>query len=73
MALTVTSAQYLHPGRLHVYNMSNGSVAEELPHLPPRIGLKCYDAAGRRICKPAVINEMKSAIKRHKQKWKLAK
>ncbi|EHQ1784540.1 hypothetical protein JY197_004509 [Salmonella enterica subsp. enterica serovar Oranienburg] len=73
MALTVTSAQYLHPGRLHVYNMSNGSVAEELPHLPPRIGLKCYDAAGRRIRKTAVINEMKAAIKRHKQKWRLAK
>ncbi|EGX3500340.1 hypothetical protein BJH39_005442, partial [Salmonella enterica] len=48
MTLTVTSAQYLHPGRLHVYNMSNGSVAEEFPHLPPRIGLKCYDAAGCR-------------------------
>ncbi|EGG3068926.1 hypothetical protein MOR33_003142 [Salmonella enterica] len=73
MALTVISAQYLHPGRFHVYNMSNGSVAEEFPHLPPRIGLKCYDAAGRRIRKPAVINEMKAAIKRHKQKWKLAK
>ncbi|EDQ2965879.1 hypothetical protein C3O00_001734 [Salmonella enterica subsp. enterica serovar Mountpleasant] len=49
MALTVTSAQYLQPGKLHVYNMSNGSVAEEFPHLPPRIGLKFYDAAGRRI------------------------
>ena len=73
MVLTVTSAQYLHPGRLHVYNMSNGSVVEELPHLPPRIGLKFYDAAGRRIHKTAVINEMKAAIKRHKQKWKLAK
>ncbi|EDR5175717.1 hypothetical protein CEH78_001610 [Salmonella enterica] len=73
MALTVTSAQYRRPGELHIYNMSNGSVAEEMPHLPPRIGLKCYDAAGRRIRKTAVINEMKTAIKRHKQKWKLAK
>lgn len=73
MVLTVTSAQYLHPGRHHVYNMNNGSVVEEFPRLPPRIGLKCYDAAGRRIRKTAVINEMKSAIKRHKQKWKLAK
>ncbi|HAG0017653.1 TPA: hypothetical protein G8O67_005044 [Salmonella enterica] len=73
MTLTVTSAQYLQPGKLHVYNMNNGAVAEEFPHLPPRIGLKCYDAAGRRIRKTAVINEMKLAIKRHKQKWRLAK
>lgn len=73
MTLTVTSAQYRRPGELHIYNMSNGSVAEELPKVPGRSGLRCYDAAGRRIRKPAVINEMKAAIKRHKQKWKLAK
>ncbi|ENP2198772.1 hypothetical protein ACDA27_002649 [Salmonella enterica] len=73
MALTVTSAQYRRPGELHIYSMSNGSVVEELPKVPGRAGLKCYDAAGRRIRKPAVINEMKAAIKRHKQKWRLAK
>lgn len=73
MALTVTSAQYPRPGERHVYILSNGSVVYEMPHLPARIGLKCYDAAGRRIHKAAVINEMKAAIKRHKQKWKLAK
>ncbi|HFJ2098234.1 TPA: hypothetical protein ACGTPR_000830 [Salmonella enterica] len=73
MVLTVTSAQYLHPGRFHVYNLSNGSVVEELPHLPPRIGLKFYDAAGRQLRKTAVINEMKSAVKKHKERWRLAK
>ncbi|HGG6757200.1 TPA: hypothetical protein ACJG9G_005389 [Salmonella enterica subsp. enterica serovar Java] len=73
MVLTVTSAQYRRPGELHIYNMSNGSVAEELPKVPGRSGLKCYNAAGSRIHKTAVINEMKAAIKRHKQKWKLAK
>ncbi|ENF4451708.1 hypothetical protein ABRH95_003605 [Salmonella enterica subsp. enterica serovar Chester] len=73
MVLTVTSAQYRRPGELHIYNMSNGSVAEELPKVPGRSGLKCYDAAGHPLRKAAVINEMKAAIKRHKQKWRLAK
>lgn len=73
MTLTVTSAQYLQPGKLHVYNMNNGSVVKEMPDVPGRSGLKCYNAAGSRIHKTAVINEMKAAIKRHKQKWKLAK
>ncbi|ECC5191162.1 hypothetical protein B5864_11360 [Salmonella enterica] len=73
MALTVTSAQYPRPGERHVYTMNNGSVFEELPRLPSRSGVRCYDAAGHRIYKAAVINEMKSAVKRHKEKWRLAK
>ncbi|EBP4586509.1 hypothetical protein VH79_25755 [Salmonella enterica] len=73
MALTVTSAQYPHIGKRHIFTLNNGSVVEELPHLPARIGLKFYDAAGHRLYRSSVINEMKDALKRHKQKWKLAK
>ncbi|EDJ9364284.1 hypothetical protein ACEJ20_003749 [Salmonella enterica] len=73
MLLTVISAQYLRPGERHVYTMNNGAVFEELPHLPLRLGVRCYDAAGHRIYKAAVINEMKAAVKRHKEKWRLAK
>lgn len=73
MVLTVTSAQYPRPGERHVYILSNGSVVYEMPHLPARIGLKFYNAAGHPLRKAAVINEMKAAIKRHKQKWRLAK
>ncbi|EAY4772951.1 hypothetical protein GS71_004623 [Salmonella enterica subsp. enterica serovar Gaminara] len=73
MALTVTSAQYPRPGERHVYTMNNGSVFEELPRLPSRSSVRCYDAAGHRIYKAAVINEMKAAVKRHKEKWRLAK
>ncbi|ECF6948262.1 hypothetical protein XZ42_26265 [Salmonella enterica subsp. diarizonae] len=73
MALTVTSAQYPRPGERHIYNMNNGSVFEELPRLPSRSGVRCYDAAGHRIYKTAVINEMKAAVKRYKEKWRLAK
>ncbi|ECK6681506.1 hypothetical protein FSD04_01470 [Salmonella enterica] len=71
--LTVTSAQYPRPGERHVYTMNNGSVFEELPRLPSRSGVRCYDAAGHRIYKVAVINEMKAAVKRHKEKWRLAR
>ncbi|ECR8362561.1 hypothetical protein GVZ85_02595 [Salmonella enterica] len=71
--LTVTSAKYPHPGERHIYIMNNGSVFEELPHLPLRSGVRCYNAAGHRIYKTAVINEMKAAVKRHKEKWRLAK
>ncbi|EBX1969199.1 hypothetical protein JS958_001339 [Salmonella enterica subsp. enterica serovar Infantis] len=71
--LTVTSAQYPRPGERHVYIMNNGFVMYEMPHLPLRSGVRCYDAAGHRIYKIAVINEMKAAVKRHKEKWRLAK
>ncbi|HBP7554519.1 TPA: hypothetical protein L6J17_002407 [Salmonella enterica subsp. enterica serovar Infantis] len=71
--LTVTSAKYPPPGERHIYIMNNGSVFEELPHLPLRSGVRCYNAAGHRIYKTAVINEMKAAVKRHKEKWRLAK
>lgn len=71
--LTVTSAQYPRPGERHIYIMNNGSVFEELPRLPLRSGVRCYNAAGHRIYKTAVINEMKAAVKRHKEKWRLAK
>ncbi|EDR2284957.1 hypothetical protein GRK35_000351 [Salmonella enterica] len=71
--LTVTSAKYPRPGERHIYIMNNGSVFEELLHLPLRSGVRCYDAAGHRIYKSAVINEMKAAVKRHKEKWRLAK
>ncbi|EEK2576270.1 hypothetical protein Y614_14825 [Salmonella enterica subsp. enterica serovar Montevideo] len=71
--LTVTRAQYPRPGERHVYIMNNGSVFEELPHLPLRTGVRCYDAAGHRIYGTAVINEMNAAVKRHKEKWRLAK
>ncbi|EGC4776478.1 hypothetical protein H9N59_002730 [Salmonella enterica] len=71
--LTVTSAQYPRPGERHVYTMNNGAVFEELPRLPLRLGVRCYDATGHRIYKTAVINEMKAAVKRHKEKWRLAK
>ncbi|EEO3128347.1 hypothetical protein ABDJ17_003560 [Salmonella enterica] len=71
--LTVTSAKYPRPGERHIYIMNNGSVFEELPRLPSRSGVRCYDAAGHRIYKTAVINEMKAAVKRHKEKWRLAK
>ncbi|EIR3453854.1 hypothetical protein MPT26_001731 [Salmonella enterica] len=71
--LTVTSAKYPRPGERHIYIMNNGSVFEELPRLPSRSGVRCYDAAGHRIYKSAVINEMKAAVKRHKEKWRLAK
>ncbi|ECW2671823.1 hypothetical protein F3X92_16020 [Salmonella enterica] len=73
MALTVTSAQYPRPGERHIYTMNNGSVMYEMPHLPPRIGVRCYDAAGHSIRTSSVINEMKAAVKRHKEKWRLAK
>lgn len=56
-----------------MYTMNNGAVFEELPRLPLRLGVRCYDAAGHRIYKTAVINEMKAAVKRHKEKWRLAK
>ncbi|EPW1436720.1 hypothetical protein ACVVKC_004183 [Salmonella enterica subsp. diarizonae serovar 16:z10:e,n,x,z15] len=71
--LTVTSAKYPRPGERYIYIMNNGSVFEELPRLPLRSGVRCYDAAGHRIYKTAVINEMKAAVKRHKEKWRLAK
>ncbi|EKA5978253.1 hypothetical protein OLZ47_002587 [Salmonella enterica] len=71
--LTVTSAKYPRPGERHIYIMNNGSVFEELPRLPSRSGVRCYNAAGHRIYKSAVINEMKAAVKRHKEKWRLAK
>ncbi|EDQ1913696.1 hypothetical protein G3F95_002654 [Salmonella enterica subsp. enterica] len=73
MLLTVISAQYPRPGERHVYTMNNGAVFEELPRLPLRSGVRCYDAAGHRIYKAVVINEMKAAVKRHKEKWRLAK
>ncbi|EAW1161828.1 hypothetical protein EO50_08180 [Salmonella enterica] len=73
MALTVTSAQYPRPGERHVYIMNNGSVVHEMPHLTPRIGMRFYDAAGHSIRTSSVINEMKAAVKRHKEKWRLAK
>ncbi|HFZ7939645.1 TPA: hypothetical protein ACIO7S_001462 [Salmonella enterica subsp. enterica serovar Birkenhead] len=73
MVLTVTSAQYRRPGELHVYILSNGSVVYEMPHFPARTGLKFYDAAGHPLHKTAVINEMKNAVKKHKERWRLAK
>ena len=71
--LNVKGCEYRDGGKTRVYTFSNLATAVEVPEYPGKTALKFYDVAGHAIHTGAVKREMKAAIERYKNKWRLAK
>jgi hypothetical protein len=70
MLLCVKGALYQEPGERHEYHLSDGSVVIELPSLPSVSRWRFYDSCHHRIVNKPAQAAMKSAVERHKRKWK---
>lgn len=71
MILTVVSCEYQENGARRVYRLSNDSVVVDNIRYPASQRFHYYNASGNQIYRLAFRQEMRKAIERHNQMWRL--